>query len=578
MENVEIARILEDYADLLAVQGANEFRVRAYQDAARTVKRHTERFEDLVEDEADLTEFHGIGEEMADHLRDIVRRATLPELEKLKREVPGSLINIMRLEGVGPKRAARLWRELDVTTVDELEEAAEAEEIRTLEGFGPKTEGNIAAAIESFRGRQGRTLLSDADQYVQPLLRYVRAAEDVQRAEVAGSYRRRKETVGDIDLLVVAEGGEAIMEHFTQYDRVRRVIEQGETRGTVELENSLQVDLRIVPERSYGAALLYFTGSKQHNIKLRRRAQDRELRISEYGVFRGGEDQEDPFAGELIAGESEKEVYSEVDLPWIVPELREDRGELEAAEAGELPDLIERDHLKGDLQMHSTWSDGRDELEAMVAACQERGYEYMAISDHSQALAMTGGLTEEELREQWQEVAQVQDDHPEIRILRSMEVDILQDGQLDLSEEMLAQLDIVIVAVHSHFDMAQSEQTDRVLKALGHPEVDVMAHPTARQINRRDPLALDVEALVKTAAENHVALELNSQPDRLDLDVNSARRAKEMDVPIVISTDAHAVHELDLIRYGVAQARRAWLEPSDVLNTRPLKDLLAFVE
>ena len=601
IENYEIADVLEELADLLEIRGANRFRVRAYRDAARTVREHAVPMRQLVADGEDLTELPTIGEDMSDYITQLVETGELDRMEEVAGEVPRTLAEITRLPGVGPKRTKQLWEELGVTTVDELEEAAGAGEVEELDGFGAKTQEKILQGIEQHRRHSERFLLSDADDYVRPLLEHLEGAPGLERMEVAGSYRRRKETVGDIDVLAVADDGEPVMEHFTGYRQVDEVVQAGETRGTVVLDSGVQVDLRIVDADSYGAALVYFTGSKEHNVTLRKRALDRGRTVSEYGVFEleedgegedgddgGGEADaeptEDPEAagetttgrtrGEKVAGESEEEVYAAVDLPWIPPELREDRGEIEAAAEDELPELIEREDVRGDLQMHTEWSDGRASVEEMLEACAEIGHDYFAITDHSQALAMTGGLDEEKLRRQWEEMDEVTARHDEIRLLRSLEVDILEDGSLDLADELLEELDLVVVSIHSKFDLDPGDQTERILSALRHPQADILAHPTGRLIGRRDPYDFDLDAVLETAVEEGVALELNAHPDRLDLKDTHLMRAVELGAKIVISTDAHRPRHLELMRYGVEQARRAWLTPDDVLNTLPLEDFL----
>jgi len=567
--------------------------VRAYRDAARTVREHAVPMRQLVADGADLTELPTIGEDMSAYVTELVETGELARLEEVAEEVPRGLAEITRLPGVGPKRTKKLWDELGVTSVDELEEAAEAGRVEELSGFGAKTQQKILAGIEQHRRHTERFLLSDVDRYVEPLLEHMRGAPGIERLEVAGSYRRRKETVGDVDLLAVADEGGPVMEHLTGYGKVDEVVQSGETRGTVLLEAGVQVDLRIVDADSHGAALVYFTGSKEHNVALRKRALERGLTVSEYGVFEleegeGGaadgeaEDPESPGEtttgrrrGEKVAGETEEDVYEAVGLPWIPPELREARGEIEAADAGDLPDLVELEEIRGDLQMHTTWSDGKASVESMLESCAERGYEYFAITDHSQALAMTGGLDEEKLRRQWEEMDEVDERHGEIRLLRSLEVDIHEDGTLDLSDELLEELDLVVASIHSKFDLDPDAQTERILVALEHPQVDVLAHPTGRLINRRDPYEFDLDAVLEKAAEEGVALELNAHPDRLDLRDTHLMRAVELGAKIVISTDSHRPEHLALMRYGVEQARRAWLEAGDVLNTLPLDGFLA---
>ena len=578
MENLEIAKVLSQMADLLEIQDANPFRVRAYRNAARLVDGHAMPMRKLVEEESDLTDLPGIGKEMASHIHELLETGSLAALEELAGKIPRTLIDVIELPGVGPKKAKKLWNELGVETIDELEVRAEAGEVAALVGFGEKSQQKILAGIEQFRQHRSRFKLVEADLLVTPLLEYLRESPEITRLEVAGSYRRRVETVGDIDLLAIAEDADGVMERFTSYPKVTQVQMSGSTRGRVSLQSGLEVDLRILTEPSYGAALVYFTGSKEHNIKLRKRAIERGLRLSEYGVFREeGEEaasDKDPWAGELVAGSSEEQVYAALQLPWIAPELREDRGEVEAAAKDELPDLLELADMKGDLQMHSTWSDGKNSIEEMVAACAARGYQYMALTDHSKALAMTGGLDAKRVREQWEEIAEVQDRHPEIRILRSQEVDILADGALDQDDDVLEELDLVVVSVHSRFDLPAAEQTARILTALQHPQVDILAHPTGRLINRRPPFELQLDEVLHCAKENGVVVELNAHPERLDLKDSHLMLARQLGLKVAISTDAHRARDLDLMHYGVEQARRAWLSKADVVNALPLKELL----
>ena len=581
MDNPQIARVFEEIADILEIQNANPFRIRAYRNAVRTVEAQATPLKRMLADGKQLTDLPGIGKEMAAHVKEMVETGTLGFRDELLAEVPRSLVELMRLPGVGPKKAKKLWDDLKIGSVDELEEAAKAGRIAAAPGFGAKSQEKILAGIAEHRQHVSRLLLVDAERAVEPLLAWLREASEaagagLERLEVAGSYRRRRETVGDIDLLAVAARPAAVMECFQRYAQIDKVLMSGDTRSTVVLGASrgsgLQVDLRAVPPECYGAALVYFTGSKEHNVKLRRRGVESGLRISEYGVFRVDEGVGEN--GECIAGREEADVYAAVGLPWIPPEMREDRGEIEAAAAGRLPRLLRREDLRGDLHMHSTWSDGRNTIEEMVAACAAQGYEYMVVSDHSKSLAMTNGLDAYRLRLQWKEIAGIQKRHPEIRILRAMEVDILADGALDLEDELLAGLDLVLVSLHSRFELSEEEQTARVLRALEHPEVNIFCHPTARLINRRKPVALDIDAVLRRAAALGVAVELNCNPHRLDLKDSHLMLARELGCRIVVNTDAHRTGELDLMRYGVEQARRAWLEPENVLNTLPGAQLL----
>jgi DNA polymerase (family 10) len=582
MENIEIAAALDEMADLLEIKGGqNPFRIRAYRNAVLTVQDHATPLRALVEQEADLTELPAIGADMAGHITELVRTGRLTRLDELAAEIPRSLVTLTRLPGVGPKRARKLWDELGVTTIDELEAAAKAGGVAELAGFGEKTQTKILAAIERYRKRQGRYRLNEADVLVAPLLEWLRRSGAVEDVQVAGSYRRRRETIGDIDLLVMSSDPAAVIEHFLSYGPIRDVIKEGENGASVHLANDLQVDMRVLDGDTFGAALVYFTGSKEHNIELRQRALERGLSVSEYGVFElAGEGEESVTSttgrelGKRVAGRTEEEVYAILELPWIPPEMREHRGEIAAAAEGRLPELIALDDIRGDLQMHSTWSDGKHSIEEMLEACAARGYEYFALTDHSQALAMTGGLDAAKLARQLDEIDGIASRHPEIRFLRSMEVDILADGSLDMDDESLERLDLVVISIHSKFDLTRAQQTKRMTRAIEHPLTDIVGHPTGRIIGRRDPIELDLAEVLDCAAENHVAMELNAHPNRLDLRDTELMEAKKRGVPIVISTDAHHVDELGLMVYGVEQARRAWLTPDDVLNARPPDELL----
>jgi DNA polymerase (family X) len=572
MDNPSIARALAEVADLLEIEGANPFRIRAYRNAVRTIETQTTSLAGWVAEGRELTALPGIGKEMARHVVELCETGELGLRQELLAEVPRGLVEVMRLPGVGAKRARKLWDELGTGTVDEVEAAAREGRLRSVAGFGAKSEEKILAGVAEHRQHVERLRLDLAERHVEPLLATLRAVPGAARVEVAGSYRRRRETVGDVDLVAIpASPADAagILDAFVAYPQVAAVLGRGDTKASVELGTGLQVDLRVVAAESYGAALQYFTGSKEHNVRLRQRAIERGLKLSEYGLFRGEE---------RVAGADEAEVYAALGLAWIPPELREDRGEIAAAARGELPPLVTVADLRGDLQMHSTWSDGKVSIEEMLVACAARGYEYFALTDHSKALPMVGGLDAHRLRAQWLEIAEVQARHSEIRLLRSMEVDILADGSLDLEDELLAELDLVVVAVHSRFDLAAGEQTERILRAVAHPAADVLAHPTGRRLGRRKPMDFDVDAVLLACREHGVAVEANASPARLDLPDVHLARARELGVPVAISTDAHSVGDLAKMRYGVDQARRAGLGPGEVLNARPLAELLAWLE
>jgi DNA polymerase (family 10) len=573
MENADVARTLTLLADLLEIQGANPFRIRAYRNAVNTVDGLSRPLHDMVAGGEDLTELPGIGDNVAAHIIELLETGSIDRLREVEAEIPRSLVELMELGGVGPKKAKKLFDALDVRTVDDLAAAIVAGTVQELEGFGEKSVQKISRAIGRYRERTGRFRIDEVEELIAGVLKHMKDAPGVERLEVAGSLRRRKETIGDVDLLAQCKGdGTPAVDHFNAYEGAARAEAAGPTKGSIVLQSGLQVDLRVVPARSFGAALVYFTGSKDHNVNIRTRAVRDGLRVNEWGIFRipegadpetmGKED------GERLAGKTEKEVYKTLGMTWVPPELRENRGEVEAALEGELPELVTLEDIRGDLQMHSTWSDGKVSIEEMARACAKRGYAYMAITDHSQAMAMVQGLTPERARAQWSEIDEVRERVPEIEILRSVEVDILRDGTLDLPDEILAELDLVVVSVHSLMDQDKKTMTDRVLRAISHPAVDILAHPTGRQINKRGPFQLDVEAVLEAAAELSVAVELNANPRRLDLSDVHVHRAKELGVPVVISTDAHSPGGLDDMRFGVDQARRGWLEPKDVLNTK----------
>jgi DNA polymerase (family 10) len=578
LENLDVARELKLLANLLEIQGANPFRIRAYWNAVNTIEGLSRPLYEMVEAGEDLAELPAIGDNVAAHIVELLQTGSIGRLREVEAEFPRTLVDLMALEGLGPKKARRLFEELGVRTIDDLALAIEAGKLATLEGFGEKSVAKLGRALENHRKRTGRPRLDEAEQLIAGLLEHMKRAPGAKRVEVAGSVRRRRETIGDVDLLVQAEGdGTRIVEHFVGYSGAARAEAAGPTKGSIVLGSGLQVDLRVVPKKSFGAALVYFTGSKDHNVALRTRAVREGLRVNEWGVYRVPEDAEPdtlgPTDGERVAGDTEESVYEALGMEWMPPEIRENRGELDAAASGVLPRLVQLGDLKGDLQMHSTWSDGKASIEVMARACAERGYEYLAMTDHTGAMAMIEGLDPKRARKQWKEIGELRERVPEIEILRSAEVDILKDGTLDMPDDVLEELDLVLVSIHSFFDLDKKKMTDRVLKALSHPTVDILGHPTGRQINRRDPIALDVETILEAAAELSVAVELNANPRRLDLNEAHVHRAKELGVPVVISTDAHSPAGLDDMRFGVDQARRAWLEPKDVLNTRSAKQL-----
>ena len=582
MENLDVARTLTELADLLEIQGAAPFRIRAYRNAVNTINSLSQPLKDMVAAGEDLTELPGVGKSVAKYIGEFLTSGSISRLEEVSAEFPRSLVQLMRLDGVGPKKARKLFEELDVRTVDDLAAELEAGRVQTLDGFGVKSAAKILDAIEDHKKHTGRFQIRETERLIAGLLEHMQSAPGVARIELAGSLRRRKETIGDVDILAELEGdGTPVVDHFVSFSGAQRVVGAGSTKGSIVLHSGLQVDLRVIPSRSFGAALQYFSGSKGHNVAVRSRAVRQGLRVNEWGVFRVPETEDDePIGkedGERLAGDTEQSVYEVLGMSWVPPELRENRGEVEAACEDELPELVSLEDIRGDLQMHSTWSDGKASVEEMARSCLERGYEYFALTDHSQAMAMVQGLTPERAREQWAEIEQVQELVPGIRILKSVEGDILKDGSLDMPDDVLEQLDVLVISVHSFMDQNKKTMTDRVLRAMQHPSADILAHPTGRIINRRDPFALDVAAVLEAAADLSLAVELNANPNRLDFSDVHVHRAKELAVPVVISTDAHSPRGLADMRFGVDQARRGWLEASDVLNTRSVEEMMGWL-
>ena len=556
VHNADIARVFDEIADLLELSDENPFRVRAYRNAARVVGELGLDVAETLAAGRELPRLPGIGEDLAGKTREIAATGTCRQLEQLRRKFPRGVTELLTLPGLGPKRVRALHRRR-INSLPELERAARAGRVRGIAGFGEKTESRILEAAAARAGTMRRFKLAEAAQYAGPYAEYLGAT-------IAGSYRRMKETVGDLDFLVCSEKPAQAIERFVTYPEVREVLARGTTRAAVRLACGLQADLRVVPRECFGAALHYFTGSKAHNIAVRKLGLARGLKINEYGVWRGRR---------RIAGETEASVYAAVELPYIEPELREDEGELEAARAGALPHLVELADLRGDLHAHTLATDGRNTLSDMALAAKARGLQYLAITEHSQRVAMAHGLDPRALARQIDEIDRLNARLPGITLLKGIEVDILDDGRLDLPDSILARLDLVVVAVHSKFDLPRARQTGRILAAMENPHVSVLAHPTGRLIDARPPYDVDMLAIVRKAASRGIALELNAHPDRLDLTDTHCRMARGEGALIAIGSDAHSVDGLDVLRYGVGQARRGWLEKSDVLNTRALTEL-----
>ena len=560
VQNAEIAAMFDQAAELLEIEGENPFRVRAYRRAARTIDSLPQSVTSLLSAGRDLSELPGIGKDLAHKIADIAESGHFDLLDSLKKKLPGQLGEIAALPGLGPKRVKLLHDELKVRTMADLRRAIAAGRLRGIKGFGPTIEKKILAALER-PAAEKRFTLAVAEAEAEALVAFLRNGKHVV---VAGSYRRRRDTVGDLDVLVTARDGAAVGDRLIGYEDVGEVLAHGPTRTTVVLRSGLQVDLRVVPEQSYGAALLYFTGSKAHNIALRGLANEHGWKLNEYGLFAGRR---------RIAGASEEEVYKKLGLAFIPPEMREDRGEIALAKAHRLPDLVTLSDIRGDLHVHSDWTDGTATMAEMAAGARARGYAYMALTDHSRRVAMAHGLDPARVSRQIREIERLNKTLDGFTILKGIEVDILKDGSLDLPDSILARLDIVVAAVHSHFDLSREAQTDRIIRAMRNRHVSIIAHPSGRLIGEREPYAIDMERLIAAARDLGCYLEINAEPDRLDLNDVNAHAAKEMGVKLAISTDAHSVNSFGCMRFGIDQARRGWLTAADVLNTQALPEL-----
>ncbi len=562
VHNSDIVNILTRVADFLDIQDKNQFRIRAYRNAAQSIAGLSKSVAEMVKNGRDLSELPDVGSSIAEKIEEIVETGTLEQLEKLEKKLPKELLDLMDIPDLGPKSVQTLYNELDITNRKELEKAARNGKIQSVKGFGEKTEEKILDALEQMKNEDGRdrTKLVVAEEITVPLLDYLKKAKGVSKVDVAGSYRRRKETVGDIDILVVCKDCKKVMQKFTQYKDVKNVISKGKTKSSVQLRSGMQVDVRAMEDESYGAAMVYFTGSKDHNIAIRKIANEKDLKINEYGVFNKDD--------ERVAGKTEKDVYKQVGLVYIEPELRENRGEIKAARDKNLPKLVTIEDIKGDLQSHSRASDGTFSMEDMANGAREKGYEYLAVTDHSKRVTVAQGLDEKRLAEQIKDIDMLNEKWQDFRLLKSCEVDILKDGTLDLDDSILKELDIVICSVHYHFNLSKSRQTKRVLKAMENRYFHIFSHPTGRIIGKRQPYDIDMDKVLKAAKDNGCFVELNAQPDRLDLSDVYCKAAKQMGIKIAVSTDAHNVAGLDNMKYGIGQARRGWLEKQDVVNTR----------
>jgi DNA polymerase (family X) len=564
MQNPDIARLFDEVADLLEIKDENPFRVRAYRNAARVVRDHPRPLADVVHEGGDLTEIPGIGEDLADKIATIITTGDLPLHRQLAAKLPSGLLDLLRIPGLGPKRVKVLYSKLKVKSATDLAKALDAGRVKKLAGFGPKMEQNIRAGLGQALHVEHRLLLPDAEAHATALLAYLRDGPPLTNLDVAGSYRRRRETIGDLDVLATTGDPGAIIEYFVAYPEVAKVVSRGETRVTVLLRGGLQVDLRVVEPAAYGAALLYFTGSKAHNVELRQIAQDHKYKLNEYGLYHGTR---------RVAGKTETEVYAKLGLDWIPPELREARGEIAAARAHHVPTLVTLEEIRGDLQMHTVASDGEGTLEEMVEGCRSRGYAYCAITDHSQRVTMANGLTPKRLRAQWKAIDALNARLHDFTVLKSVELDILENGDLDLPDAVLAEADYVVASIHYGMTQSEAALTRRMLGAIRHPYVDAIGHPTGRLLGKREPYRLDFAAVARAAAEYGCLLELNGHPERMDLPDTLAAAAKAHGVRFVLSTDSHQPGNLGFMRYAVDLARRGGLGAGDIVNTRPLAEL-----
>jgi DNA polymerase (family 10) len=583
MNNRDVAALFDEIADLLEFQSANPFRVRAYRNAARRINDLPEPLAKIAADPTrELTDLDGIGKDLAQKIGELIDTGSIAMLDELRAAIPGGVLAMVRIPGMGPKKAAALHKELGITSLDMLRAACEADQVQALKGFGKKTQEKILAGIDAAASAHLRMYWAHADEIVEELLAHMRQVKSIRQIEVAGSYRRGRETIGDLDLLVDADDPNDVMNQLGRFEELATVIGRGDTKMSIRLGRGLQIDLRVVPSKSFGAALQYFTGSKDHNVVLRGMVKDRGLLLNEYGVFRvegagGKAEGGGPEIGagpqqdwhNYVAGRTEEEVYAAMGLPWFPPEIREARQEFAWAAAGKLPELIEVTDLMGDLHMHTTASDGKASLREMAVAAIQRGLKYIAITDHSPRVSMANGLNPERLRQQWGEIDRLNREFDDFTILKGIECDILEKGGMDLPDDVLAEADWVIASVHYGQQQPREQITDRILGAIENPRVSIIAHPTGRLIGRREPYAVDLDAVFTAAAKHGTFLEINANPARLDLDDVACAAAKRHGIPIVISSDAHSTSGLDVLRYGVLQARRAGLTAADVANTRP---------
>jgi len=568
MKNQEVAEIFRKVAALLEIKGDNPYRIRAYQRAAQNIEALTVEVEELAA-KGKLERIPGIGKDLAQKIKEILQTGTLSKYEELKREIPPELLKFLEIPGMGPKKAKIVYEQLGIKTLEELEKACLEHRLSSLPGFGPKTEQNILKGLKLLKQKVGRLPIGLVLPWAEEIVALLKAKSPVERIDIAGSIRRRRETVKDIDILITSKRPHEVMDVFVSLPMVDEVVVRGETKTSVRLKQGINVDLRVVDPECYGAALAYFTGSKAHNIRIRELGVQRGLKINEYGIFRGQK---------RIGGREEEEVFAAVDLPWIPPELREDRGEIEAAQAGKLPILVNYDEILGDSHVHSKFSDGTASIEEIAAYAKRLGLKWVSICDHSQGLKVAGGLPIEKITEKKEAIASFNRRSKDIKLLCGTEVDILADGSLDYPDEVLKEFDLVIAAIHTGFKQDEASLTKRIISAMRNPYVHVIAHPTGRLLGEREPYAVDMEEIIKTAKETRTALEINAYFKRLDLNDIHARAAKEAGVKLMIGSDAHILDQMNYLPLGVAVARRGWCEREDILNTLSYKELIKYLK
>lgn len=569
MKNREIAKKMNEIADILEFNEV-EWKPIAYRSAARKIENMSQKVEEIYRNKGKkgLEEISSVGKRLAEHIAEYIETGKVKRWQKLEKKGKKGSYELISLEGIGPSKARQLYKELGIKTIPDLKKAVKNKKIRELDGFGKKSENNIQKALLQYEKGHERMLIAKAWKIAWEIIDYLEKSTDLKQIDYAGSLRRMRETIGDIDLLVVSDNPGKVMDAFVDATDVKRVIQKGKTKSTVILDEGIHVDLRVIEEDSYGSALQYFTGSKDHNIAIRNIALDKEYKLSEYGLFRKK-------TNEKVSGRNEEDLYDKIGLRWMPPELRENRGEIEASKSNDLPKLVELGDIRGDLQMHTRYSDGHETIEDMAKKAKSLGYDYIAITDHSRSETIAKGLSENQLREAWEEMGKIAQKE-KIKIIKSAEVNILSDGKLDYDDDLLKEMDMVLVSIHSRFKSSAKEMTDRILKALDNRYINILAHPTGRMIHKREGYDADFEKIFKECAQNGIALEINANPERLDLNDVMIQKAKIHDVKFCINTDAHSSGGLENMRFGVGQARRGWLEKKDIINTYSFEKLRDF--